>query len=468
MDCLDGLKQGSVPLKKIVALSAAAGVLLSGCVTLGLSTESAVIRAKNKVAPALVHIRPVKEVFTGGRRTEVLVVGSGFIISRDGYVVTNEHVAGESAFVRCVLENKEEVEAAVVGVDPYTDIAVLKLAEDHGPYPYAKLGTSRDLEAGQTVIAMGSPHGLARSVSLGIVSVTDRYLPEGGPLPAPYHTWIQTDAAINRGNSGGPLVNLRGEVVGVNARKQARAENIGFAIPIDAVVEVVDAIIAHGRVQRSWLGLTLQEITVKTDDVTQKGAVIADVDPLSPAYEAGLRAGDVLLTVNGQSTDARFVEDLPAVRKRIADLAVGEPATLRIARGGAELDIEVVTAEKSELRGKEVEFREWGFTATEVTPAVARVVRLETPTGIFVSGVQVGGLAGNARLKRGEIILSVDGRAVGNLAAFQRLYGELVGGKQRLVLLQVKFGALTRFVLLKQEDVSSGAAVDSEEDVGED
>jgi serine protease Do len=148
--------------------------LLGGCATLA-GGDSAVLRAKDKVAPALVHIRPVKEVYAQGEREEVLIVGSGFIITADGYVVTNEHVAGESRFVRCVLSDKTEVEAKVVGVDPFTDIAVLKLETDRR-LPFVRMGDSDHIQAGQTVLALGSPHGLARSVSMGIVSVTDRYL----------------------------------------------------------------------------------------------------------------------------------------------------------------------------------------------------------------------------------------------------------------------------------------------------
>ena len=166
----------------MLAALATLTLLTSGCATTGGRSQNTVIHAKNIVAPALVHIRPVKEVYAQGQRKEVLIVGSGFIISPDGYVVTNEHVAGESKVVRCVLGDKNEVDAKVVGVDPYTDLAVLKLDVPE-KLPFVRLGDSSKLEAGQTVMAMGSPHGLSRSVSMGIVSVTDRNLggqTEGG------------------------------------------------------------------------------------------------------------------------------------------------------------------------------------------------------------------------------------------------------------------------------------------------
>ncbi len=427
----------------------------AGCATTGVASEHAVLRAKNRVAPALVHIRPVKEVYTGGKREEFLVVGSGFIISPDGYVVTNEHVAGQSKFVRCVLYDKNEVEAAVVGVDASTDIAVLKLSTARTDLPYVRLGFSADLKAGQTVLALGSPHGLARSVSKGIVSVTDRYLGaamDGGN--APYNTWIQTDAAINHGNSGGPLVNLKGEVVGINARKLEGAENVGFAIPIDTAKDVIDEIIQHGRVRRSWAGLALQEMTSKTDDPSQEGVVIADVDPLSPAAQSGILPGDILLAVAGQSVNARFAEDLPAVEKAVAELPVGESAVFTVMRAGQEIDIELITADRKDFTGQEVEFAEWGFTASEVTPAIVRLARLPSNEGVFVTGTQVGSVASDARLNRGDIILAVDGAPVANIAAFRLIYEELVQSAKDLVLLDVKRGALTRFTLIKQREIA--------------
>lgn len=425
--------------------------LASGCATLNASNQGAVVRAKSKVAPALVHIRPVKEVFTGGRREEVLVTGSGFIITPDGYVVTNEHVAGESEFVRCVLFNKEEVEAEVVGTDPYTDIAVLKLRTEHTPLPYVQMGTSADLEAGETVMAFGSPHGLARSVSLGIVSVTDRYLEGRGPRVSPYNTWIQTDAAINPGNSGGPLVNLRGRVVGVNARKLGGADNVGFAIPVDIARQVVDDIIENGRVIRSWIGLNIQAMTSLTDDPSQQGVLIGDIDPLSPGEEAQIRPGDILLAVNGEPVNARFVEDLPAVRKRIADLPVGSSAELVLKRGEGTVTISVPTEEKRSLKGDQSEFEEWGFTVSELTPDVVRRARLQSMQGALVSGVQVGGIASNGGLQQGDIILKIDDEPVVSMAGFRQQYEAVVEAEKPLVLLLVKRRALTRFVLVKQE-----------------
>ncbi|HOJ33989.1 MAG TPA: trypsin-like peptidase domain-containing protein [Candidatus Hydrogenedentes bacterium] len=442
-------------MKQVAFLISVAVVLSSGCATLAPSQDAAVIRAKEKVAPALVHIRPVKEVFTEGKREEVLVIGSGFIISPDGYVVTNEHVAGSSRVVNCVLYTKEEMEAEVVGVDRYTDIAVLKLKTDRRDFPSVKLGSSSSLRAGETVLALGSPHGLARSVSKGIVSVPDRYLSTPDFMDINYNNWIQTDAAINPGNSGGPLVNLRGEVVGINARRLGGAENVGFAIPIDVAKEVIQSILKNGRMIRGWIGLSFQELSRKTGDVKQEGVVVADVEPLSPAAEVGIRPGDILLSVNGKPTTARFIEDLPVINKLIADLPIDQPATLHLLRGDQALDVEVKPEERSDVVGKEVEFPEWGFTATELTPELARRAQISSRQGVLVSGIQVGGLAAAAELGRGDIILKVDDAEVTDLETFSKLYRERVDSKKRLVLLDIRRGALMRYILIKQETEST-------------
>jgi serine protease Do len=269
-------------------------------------------------------------------------------------------------------------------------------------------------------------------------------------MMSPYNNWIQTDAAINPGNSGGPLVNLKGEVVGVNARRLGGAENVGFAIPIDIAKEVIEQIRKNGKVQRSWLGISLQETTSMTDDPNQKGVVIADIDPLSPAAEAGLQPGDVMLAIDAAPVNARFEEDLPAVRKLIADLPVNQRVTVHIARAKQEIDIPVTTMALSDLKGKEIEFKEWGFTATELTPALVRRARLPSNQGVFISGTQVGGIAAEAGLNQGDIVLRVDATVVENLDTFKSMVDDRVASGRKLVLFEVKRGALLRYTLLKQ------------------
>ncbi|MBP9002493.1 MAG: trypsin-like peptidase domain-containing protein [Candidatus Hydrogenedentes bacterium] len=428
-------------------------VALAGCATVG-RPEGAVLRARERVSPALVHIRPVKEVFQTGKRTEMLAVGSGFIISPDGYVVTNEHVAGDSTSVQCVLSDNRELDAQVVGTDPDTDIAVLKL-QGEGPFPFVNWGQSGSIESGQVALAFGSPHGLSRSVSMGIVSMTDRNLDEEGASPAPYNNFIQTDAAINPGNSGGPLVNIRGEVIGVNARMLRGAENVGFAIPADIARAVVDAIIREGRVRRSYFGFELQEMTARSMDPGRQGVLIAGVDRFSPAAEADIRPGDVLVAVNGKPVNARWREDLPAVRRLIAELPVGDPARLTINRNGEQREVTVTSVEKTDARGKQEAFELWGLSVAEVTQEVARRAQLSKPTGVLVIGVSPGAPAGWAGLQPGDIILTMDGETVEDFNAFKRLYDQRLQDNRRQVMLFVQRGALTRFVLVNLEQAST-------------
>ncbi len=423
--------------------------VLAGCATLG-QPERAVLRAREQVSPALVHIRPVKEVFQTGKRTEMLAVGSGFIISPDGYVVTNEHVAGDSTSVQCVLSDNRELDAQVVGADPDTDIAVLKLQGD-APFPYVKWGRSDTVQAGQVALAFGSPHGLSRSVSMGIISMTDRNLDDEGASPAPYNNFIQTDAAINPGNSGGPLVNIRGEVIGVNARMLRGAENVGFAIPADIARAVVEAIIRDGRVRRSYFGFELQEMTARSIDPGKRGVLIAGVDRFSPAAEVDIRPGDVLTAVNGIPVNARWREDLPAVRRLMAELPVGEPARLTIERNGEQRDVDVVPEEKTAARGKQEAFEAWGLSVAEVTQEVARRAQLPRPAGVLVIGVSPGAPAGWAGLQPGDIILTMDGETVVDFAVFRKLYDQRIQENRRQIMLFVQRGALTRFVLINLE-----------------
>ncbi len=447
----------------VIALLALSTALMSGCVTLGRSSQAAVLRTKDKVSPALVHIRPVKEIFSRGRRQEVSIIGSGFIISSDGYVITNEHVAGEATSVRCVLGNKDEVDAEVVGVDPLTDIAVLKLRTDR-KLPFVKLGDSDLVEVGQIVLALGSPHGLARSVSMGIISVTGRHLESRGSMVSPFNNWIQTDAAINPGNSGGPLVNLKGEVIGVNARTLIGADNVGFAIPINTAREVMEALIAHGRVNRSRLGLSLQESLAVTEDRGFKGVMIADVDPLSPAAEAGIRPREVLLQLGGVDVNARFEEDLPEVRKRISDLEPGVETVVTVRRGEEILRLKVVAQGTDEKTESQREFEEWGFTARRLTPELVRRAQLSSANGIIVSGTRAGSIARNARLNAGDIILEMDGETVRDLGHFSEFYEQRVKEKRHLVMLWVRNRALTRFVLLKQEGNGDALEISGEQE----
>lgn len=209
---------------------------------------------------------------------------------------------------------------------------------------------------------------------------------------------------------------------------------------------------------RSNIGVTFQETMSKTDDPKQQGVVIADVDPLSTGAEAGLTPGDIMLSVNDVVTNARFEEDLPAVRKLIADLPVDTSVTIKVQRGDEEKEIAVKTQALSDLRGKEVDLADWGFTASELTPAIVRRAQLPSGKGVLISGVQLGSVAGNAGLQQGDIALKLDEKEIENLDAFAAAIKAHISAKTKLVLLQVKRGALTRFVIVKQGEPAAAPA----------
>jgi len=435
---------------------AAIVVLAQGCAAARFSLRDSVqqrlISAQRTVMPAVVHVKPIKELYLGGEKKKIPVTGSGVIVSPDGYVITNSHVASKAHSVKCTLYTKEDVNAEVVGVDDLTDIAVLKLDLDQigGEVPYAVLGDSDRLRVGEWVVALGSPHGLSRTVSLGIVSATDRYLGDEATGVSPYYTWIQTDAAINPGNSGGPLVNLRGEVVGINSRVLLGATGLGFAIPINVVKEIKEKLIQNGKIERSWIGVDLQETETLAGAGRIQGVLVGGVAERSPASDAGLIAGDIIISYDGIPVSARFEEELSGINKLIADTPIGKTVEIEVLRDGTRRTLLVTTASKGEYEGEELECAEWGLTVRAVTESVARQAKLDGKMGVIVSGVRVGGPAANADLTRGEIILTVDGETIADLEQFRTVYDNLMDEGKELVLLDVKRGPVTRFVLVKR------------------
>jgi serine protease Do len=431
--------------------------------TLAASAEAdlqeKILQARDLVSPALVNVQPITDVYSSGERRSSTGVGSGFILDAEGHVITNYHVAGKAKRLIITLSNRERVPGILIGEDPLTDIAVLKLELRPGQKipPPVSLGDSDALAVGEYVLALGSPLALQRSLSFGVVSSKDRYLSDDFKLPTgektgSFNTWIQTDAAINPGNSGGPLVNLKGEVVGVNSRGAFGASSIGFAIPVNIVREVARSLIADGKVPRSFLGLTfqpLEELAQYFEAERAPGAVIRSVDPDSPAEKAGIRAGDVLLSYRGERVSAQFTEELPSVYKRIADTPIGETVELVVSRGSDTLTLSATTEEEGESSSDETDCESWGFTARGITRELALEFALPDSNGVFVAGVKPNGAAFQARLFPGDRIVAVDEEPVAGMDDLRRVYRSHEESRTSKALLTIMRRHSRRWILIE-------------------
>ncbi|MCH9031462.1 MAG: trypsin-like peptidase domain-containing protein [candidate division Zixibacteria bacterium] len=427
--------------------------------------QSDVYRARDRVLPALVHIQPVVSDYNTGKLQKQSVVGSGVVIHKEGYVVTNYHVAGRAERILCTMADKEQVSATLVGGDPLTDLAVIKLNLDEytGKLEVASFGDSDSLQVGQFVLAMGSPLALSRSLSFGVISTVDRYFSDDVRLPSgertgQYNTWLQTDAAINPGNSGGPLVDLGGRVVGINSRATLFANNLGFSIPSNIVREVTEQLIKYGKVERSWVGINfqpMQDLEGWFGSNIGDGALISSVDPDSPADEIGLRAGDIIEAIDGTPISARFVEEIPRINKTIADYPSGSTIVLNVRRRDENFLVKVLTKELGEIMGEDRECKEWGFTIKEITQQMSLDFNLQSREGVFVSGVRRPGPAATSGLFSGDIITMIGDTETPRLKSFFEVYSRLINEQKKPALLTVRRGSATRYALIKLPDEKS-------------
>lgn len=402
--------------------------------------QSLITSARDRVFPSLVNIRVITARYFDGDERKGLSVGSGTVISPEGYVLTNYHVVRNGLKFTCTLNNKVEISAELVGEDPLTDLAVLKLdtqeLEEKGvSLSHAKLGDSDAMVIGDTVMSMGSPWALSRSVTLGIVSNTDRLLAsvgddaEGMRFDRDQRTgiftrWIQHDSAISPGNSGGPLVNLQGEVIGVNAMGSQRGGDMGFAIPSNLAQDVAAALVEHGQVPRSWYGWNLKPIK---NSGFSKGVLVNSVVEDGPAAEAGMEAGDIILGIDNEPVTVWFPEEEPLLLMQLAAYPVGSEIELEWQRGEETHRATLVTSLLEADRGKEASFRKWGFVGLEITASMARNRRLSDTRGVLVEGVRSGSPAQTAEppLNRDDVIRSVNGQAVTSIADLLEIYEAL-------------------------------------------
>ncbi len=442
-------------------------LLFAACAATGTQEEAIVQQAKDRVFPAVVFIKPIQEEFRGGTKERVQVFGSGAIISPDGLVVTNNHVAEKASDIRCVLSDKEEVSATVVGLDPETDLALLRLnlveRKSKAPLPVAKFGDSSIVREGDLVMAMGAPHGFERSVSRGIISSTERYFDF-----APYNIFYQTDAAINPGNSGGPLVNIRGEIVGINSRGLRGAENMGFAIPSNVTREIVDALLAESKkpgvkqskVPRAWTGLRLQamrDFTKSSYIDATRGVLVASVDEGSPAEKAGLRAGDIVMSCNGLDVKGIYETDLPAIERLFCGLAIDKPAALDVHRGKEALALTIIPASKAKQEGEEFECKKWDLTVKEITRFSDPYLHFQQGRGVYVLGVKYGANAQQSGVQMFDIISRIGEREITSLDDLKQEYEKSIAldkGKRKLRLKVLRAGYPRTQMLDFEKDTS--------------
>ncbi len=378
-------------------------------------------------------------------------LGSGFIVSKDGYVVTNNHVIDRAEDVEVVLEDGSKYEAKVVGKDPKTDLAVLKIEPD-GDLEAVVLGNSDNLKIGEWVMAIGNPFGLGYTVTAGIVSAKGRSLGLGA-----YDDFIQTDAPLNPGNSGGPLFNLKGEVVGVNTAIVARGQGIGFSIPVNLAENIITQLTSEGKVTRGWLGVLIQAITPEISESLglkdTKGALVADVTPDSPADKAGLKRGDIVVEFEGTRID-----EFSDLTKMVGVASPGESKSLKALREGKVVNITVELGELKDEKAKKSEEKtedeQREIIVKDITPQISERYNLDKKSGVIITNVKRGSGAWDAGLRPGDIILKVDKTDITSVEVFNKFVEQVPEEKLSLFLLQR--GKSTRYlgykIKLKQEE----------------
>ena len=376
--------------------------------------------------------------------------GSGVIIDSEGHIVTNNHVIGDATEIEVRFSDKSKLIAQVVGKDLDTDLAVLKVTADH-PLPSAKFGDSSAVRVGQWVLAVGNPFGLDRTVTLGVVSGIGR---ENINLSR-YENFIQTDASINPGNSGGPLFNLRGEIIGINTAIINFAQGIGFAIPSNMAKQVIQQLLAQGRVTRGWLGVGIQPLTVelarKFGVNEGEGVLVNEVFEKDPAAAAGIKPGDILTRIDGT------VIDTPNRLSRVvAGLLPGSTAKVEIVRDQQRLVLDIALIERREQAviaslppqtGTEVKL---GIEVQELTPGLADKFKLQESQGALISKVDPGSLGQAEGLHEGDLIKEVNRVEVGSVGAFNNALSKIRRGET--VLLRVLRESRAFYVVLKPTD----------------
>ncbi len=358
-------------------------------------------------------------------------LGSGFIISSDGYIFTNNHVVEKADKIRVKLSSGKEYDAEIKGKDPNTDIALIKIKADK-PLPIVALGNSDTLRVGEWVFAIGNPFGLDHTVTTGIISAKGRMIGSG-----PYDNFLQTDASINPGNSGGPLFNMTGEVVGINTAIVAQGQGIGFAIPINMAKDILDDLKSKGKVTRGWLGITVQDITeeiaANLKIKNQQGALVSQVMEGEPGDKAGLKSGDIIIQIDGKT-----INDSKDLLNTVAGLKVGRTVQITALRDGKEITRSAIVGERRDTlqAAKDSIPDTLGMTVQEITPEIAKHLRRKTQGGVMITKIRSGSPADEAGLQVQDIILSINRKAIRSLKDYLNAIARTPENGNWLLLIQ--------------------------------
>jgi len=378
----------------------------------------------------------------GEEKQTVRSLGSGVIVSTDGYILTNNHVVEGSEKLTVVFQDQKKYTAKIIGTDPQTDVAVIKV--DAKNLPAATLGNSDQVKVGQWVIAVGNPFQLMHTVTAGIISAKGR----SSVGLADYEDFIQTDASINPGNSGGALADLDGNVIGINTAISSPSGGnvgIGFAIPINMARKVMDALTSKGKVTRGYLALSPQDIDENLAKALQlkgtQGALVGDVTPGGPADKAGIKRGDIILEFNGQK-----VENSVALRNMVAQADPGSSATIKLLRNGREMQVTVALGERPKERGakapkeqeqpKEQSYKKLGLSVQTLTPDIAQQLGYDNDHGAVIADVAGGSPADDAGLQRGDLIKEINRETVNSVRDLDRVVTRMHSGDNAALLVR--------------------------------
>jgi serine protease Do len=381
-------------------------------------------------------------------------LGSGVLIEKEGYIITNNHLIEGADEIRVTLSDEEEFQAEIMGKDVKSDLALIKITEPARTFPVAPLGDSDALRVGEWVIAVGNPYGLSHTVTVGIVSAKGRVI--GGP----YDEFIQTDASINPGNSGGPLLNIKGEVIGINTaifanlQGNVMAQGIGFAIPMKIVRAVVHDLRLYGKVLRGWLGVMIQDMSLELAESFNlpdtRGVLITNLVPGGPADKAGLKRGDVVLRLN--DTEIRHSYDFPKI---IAEIAPGSTCTLTVNRDGQDVTISVVLGEFPEMtdvasKQQALTEERFGMIVQNLTPELARQFGLpENTTGVVVVTIQEGSAAEAAQIRPGDLLSEINRLEMRTVEDYRQALKS--SGQDRMILVLLKRKDTMLYTIIKTD-----------------